>query len=214
MEEQRISVEPRQRILEAALDLFSEKGFSATGMRQIAKQADVNLAMINYYYGSKVKLLEAIIETALGKYEQMVQQCLLPDDDLTLEDRIRAYFREVVKLVRANYKLFRVTWTELHFDQPEISEFAATFLRERVLPKVVLFVMQQGSRMNPGLRPEMVGPTLPGLVASHFLIAPVYTRVTGLRLDDAFYEEFSEQLANMALYGLVGQRPEAKEGSP
>lgn len=214
MEEQKSSGEPRQRILEAALDLFAEKGFSATGMRQIARLAEVNLAMINYYYGSKSKLLEAIIETALGKYEQMVHKCLLPDDDLTLEDRIRAYFREVVKLVRANYKLFRVTWTELHFDQPEISEFAATFLRERVLPKVVMFVMQQGSRMNPGLRAEMIGPTLPGLVAAHFLIAPVYTRITRLSLDDDFYEQFAEQLANLALYGLVGQRPDTEEGSP
>lgn len=46
--------------MESAERLFSEKGFNGTSVRDIAEVADVNLAMISYYFGSKEKLLEAL----------------------------------------------------------------------------------------------------------------------------------------------------------
>src|SRR5690242_1769375 len=52
----------KEKILEAAEQLFAEKGFEGTSVRDIAQQADVNIAMISYYFGSKEKLLEALIE--------------------------------------------------------------------------------------------------------------------------------------------------------
>lgn len=52
--------EKQIKILEAAEKLFSDNGFNGTSVRDIAEAADVNLAMISYYFGSKDKLLEAI----------------------------------------------------------------------------------------------------------------------------------------------------------
>ena len=52
----------REHILIVAEALFGEKGFDGTSVRDIAQQAGVNLAMISYYFGSKEKLLEAMIE--------------------------------------------------------------------------------------------------------------------------------------------------------
>ncbi|HNP53387.1 MAG TPA: TetR family transcriptional regulator [Ferruginibacter sp.] len=46
----------RQHIIENAEILFADKGFEGTSVRDIAKQAGVNLAMISYYFGSKEKL--------------------------------------------------------------------------------------------------------------------------------------------------------------
>lgn len=48
-------------ILQAAEKLFAEDGFDGTSIRTIAKEANVNIAMISYYFGSKEKLLEALI---------------------------------------------------------------------------------------------------------------------------------------------------------
>ncbi len=48
------------QLIETAEKLFAEKGFDATSVREIAKVAGINLAMISYYFGSKEKLLEAI----------------------------------------------------------------------------------------------------------------------------------------------------------
>jgi AcrR family transcriptional regulator len=47
-------------ILEAAEKLFASQGFHGTSVRDIAHEADVNIAMISYYFGSKEKLIEAI----------------------------------------------------------------------------------------------------------------------------------------------------------
>jgi len=48
------------QIMEAAEKLFADKGFSGTSVRDIAETADINLAMVSYYFGSKEKLFEAM----------------------------------------------------------------------------------------------------------------------------------------------------------
>jgi hypothetical protein len=49
-------------ILYTAEELFANKGYNGTSVRDIAQEAGVNLAMISYYFGSKEKLLETIFE--------------------------------------------------------------------------------------------------------------------------------------------------------
>lgn len=48
-------------MLEVAERLFAEKGFEAVSIRELAKEAGVNVAMVSYYFGSKEKLFEALI---------------------------------------------------------------------------------------------------------------------------------------------------------
>lgn len=48
-------------ILQVAEKLFAEKGFDGTSIRDISKTAAINIAMISYYFGSKEKLLEAVV---------------------------------------------------------------------------------------------------------------------------------------------------------
>jgi AcrR family transcriptional regulator len=52
----------REHIITKAIELFSEKGFEGSSIRDLATIADVNIAMVNYYFGSKEKLYEAVIE--------------------------------------------------------------------------------------------------------------------------------------------------------
>lgn len=54
--------EKQELIITTAERLFSENGFTGTSVRDIATKANVNVAMISYYFGSKEKLLEAIFE--------------------------------------------------------------------------------------------------------------------------------------------------------
>ncbi len=51
----------KQRILDAAERLFGEEGFDGTSMRAVTAAADVNLAAVNYHFGSKAALLEAVV---------------------------------------------------------------------------------------------------------------------------------------------------------
>jgi AcrR family transcriptional regulator len=58
------------RILDAAEGLFMEHGFEATSMRQINSEASVNLAAINYHFGSKEDLFEAVLTRRLDPMNQ------------------------------------------------------------------------------------------------------------------------------------------------
>jgi len=54
--------EKQLAIIATAEKLFAEKGFDGASVRDIATEADVNVAMISYYFGSKEKLMEAVFE--------------------------------------------------------------------------------------------------------------------------------------------------------
>ena len=52
----------KEVILQSAIKLFGTNGFEGTSVRDIATDASVNVAMINYYFGSKEKLFESVVE--------------------------------------------------------------------------------------------------------------------------------------------------------
>ena len=56
----------KDRILDAAESLFADRGFGATSMRAITSAADANLAAVNYHFGSKESLIEAVFARRLG----------------------------------------------------------------------------------------------------------------------------------------------------
>ena len=59
--------ETRRRLIEAALDVFGRHGFEGASTRQIAKEADANLAAIVYHFGSKEALHIAVAEYIVGR---------------------------------------------------------------------------------------------------------------------------------------------------
>lgn len=59
-QEIRDNLATKARILDAAERLFADKGFDATSLRMITAEAAVNLAAVNYHFGSKAGLLEAV----------------------------------------------------------------------------------------------------------------------------------------------------------
>jgi AcrR family transcriptional regulator len=57
-----------ERILDAAEQLFAEKGFAETSLRLITSKAGVNLAAVNYHFGSKKALIQAVFSRFLGPF--------------------------------------------------------------------------------------------------------------------------------------------------
>jgi AcrR family transcriptional regulator len=62
----RVGTTTRERILDAAERLFAEKGFEATSLRSITQEAGVNLAAVHYHFGSKERLIRAVLERRLA----------------------------------------------------------------------------------------------------------------------------------------------------
>ncbi|OJF68100.1 TetR family transcriptional regulator [Alteromonas sp. V450] len=66
----------KRDILDAAEYLFSNQGFTQTSLREITARADVNLASVNYHFGSKKNLIQAVFKRYFDVLMPEVQQCL------------------------------------------------------------------------------------------------------------------------------------------
>jgi len=63
-----------ERILDAAEQLFAEKGFAETSLRLITSKAGVNLAAVNYHFGSKKSLIQAVFTRFLNPFVSSLEQ--------------------------------------------------------------------------------------------------------------------------------------------
>ncbi len=61
---------PKQRLLDAAEQLFAERGFEAVSVRDITKQSQANVAAVNYHFGSR----EQLIALAIARYLQPISE--------------------------------------------------------------------------------------------------------------------------------------------
>lgn len=93
----------RVHILDSAELLFAEKGFDGTSVRDIAGHAGVNLAMISYYFGSKEKLLVALIAHR-SSYTHGILEELNKDETLSPWDKIERLIDLYVDKIVNNYK--------------------------------------------------------------------------------------------------------------
>lgn len=195
----------KQRILDTAIRLFARQGFGATGMRELAREADVNLAMINYYFGSKLELLRAIFDHYFDQHEAVVTRLIALD--APPHERIRAAVGEMTQLFRDNPDLVRVAFTELPYDHPEFAEYKAERIRNMLAP-LITELMTAAQPLSPRpINPFVVGPTLMGALLFHFLMRPVLEKIIDADLGDEFYDLMASQQADMILYGIFGHPP-------
>ncbi|TDH26564.1 TetR/AcrR family transcriptional regulator [Segetibacter sp. 3557_3] len=99
------------QILETAEKLFASKGFDGTSVRDIAEEAGVNLAMISYYFGSKLKLMEAIFEKRSMNVRERVDH-LLQNSALEPMDKMYLLVDEYISRVMEKQQFFKIMLCE------------------------------------------------------------------------------------------------------
>lgn len=98
------TVTTEQKIIQAANKLFSQKGYAATKTRDIAEEAGTNLALLNYYFGSKENLYKKVVQEKLRLLLGAIGP-VLSDEHVTLEDKIRSITDEYTTLLLENEEL-------------------------------------------------------------------------------------------------------------
>lgn len=195
------AVEPKQRILKAAISLFAQKGFAAVGVREIAREANVNIAMISYYFDGKVGILKAVLEEFFEQYSHMLREAV--DEEKPADEGIRILIAHMVDFVRENTELAIVAYNELPLDLPELAELKVEKITQMI-------AIMSGLIKRFGLDPEdiyhlgMIGPSLISMVFMNFRIKSILKNVFKVKFDDAYYQDFKETIATLFLSGVQG----------
>jgi len=94
-------VSTEEKIKQAARKLFTEKGFDAVKTRDIADEAGINQALLNYYFRSKQKLFDIIMTE---NFEQFIQQLIpiMSSQDLPLEDVLGEVVASYIDMFKRN----------------------------------------------------------------------------------------------------------------
>jgi AcrR family transcriptional regulator len=104
--------EQRRFVLNVAAELFAEHGFADVTMAEIADAADVARASVFNYFGSKHALIEAITETVIVVYHEMLDEALA-DEDTSTPELVRWLYEQMGKGIESQRRFFRSVFREI-----------------------------------------------------------------------------------------------------
>ncbi len=91
----------KNKILDAAESLFAVQGFNGTSLREITSQAEVNLAAVNYHFGSKKELIKSVMSRYMNELSPLLESALIDvfeRDNLSLLEVFSAFIEPLLSL--------------------------------------------------------------------------------------------------------------------
>lgn len=137
----------KDHILDVAEKVFSELGYDGASTRLISGEANVNMAMLNYYFGSKEGLFIAIFERKINSFKTLLQN-ITEDDSLSAWDKLEGCIEKYIDRVIANSCFHKLINREVSLSKhPEITDKITDILMTNVLEfkKVIADGIDNGS---------------------------------------------------------------------
>ncbi|WP_440999567.1 TetR/AcrR family transcriptional regulator [Fodinibius sp. SL11] len=182
-------LQTEEQILEAAKQIFQERGFAGARMQEIADEAGINKSMLHYYFRSKDKLFQQVFQESIRQFFPEILQVL--NADLALVPKIE-------KLVETYYEMFR--------EQPHLPRFVIHEMNQHP-DRFKNFVTKEGFKMPEQfikqIRAEVEAGTMQKIDPREFIINtiglcvfPLIARPmieTVFEMNDEQYQQFLEQ---------------------
>lgn len=177
--ERKNDISTEEKIKEAARKLFMQKGFTATKTRDIAQEAGLNLALLNYYYRSKEMLFNIIIMESMGEFFSKMAQAV-NNKSTTLEGKFQKLTHEYISMIQQNPDLPL-------FILNEVSNPKSTFfdkVNKQVAPISSHLKAQMDEHMAHGKMDNVphlhIIANCISLIIFPFIGAPILKKVTGV----------------------------------
>ena len=191
-------MDKRSQILSAAEELFADKGFDGTSVRDIAHTAGVNLAMISYYFGSKEKLFESLVEYRSGYTAGVIEE-MARDEQTEPMEKMFKLIDFYVERILVNHRFHNIISRQ--FSTLENSEIKETLFKMKQknmeqIRKIINDGEEQGVFRK--VDPEMTVGTIIGTISQMTLSKDFYCRILGIVLKDPneFSPEWIDRLKN------------------
>jgi AcrR family transcriptional regulator len=192
----------KKRILQTAVSLFARHGFAETGMRKLAAKAEVNLSMVNYFFGSKKELLKEILDSFLSGYLAIAKEEL--GGPGALHSKLERFIASAIGYFDAERDSLIITISELPHDDPEIIEHKAGWARQMVEIVNREICLPHAAESGQFIPPTCLAPMLTSLMASRFLFAPVMEKVEPGSYKAVNTEVYTKIIARTFLQGITG----------
>lgn len=153
--------EKQIEILEVVERLFSENGFDGTSLRQIAKEAGINIAMVSYYFGSKDKMLDALIQYRMADFRLQLDAVM--HEDSSFDEKLEKIVELLVSRVHSKKRIYKI----LHFEFSNRSRADFEKLKAQKLDNYALFEQfikdgQDAGAFRTGINAALIIPTILG----------------------------------------------------
>ncbi|MFT3903670.1 MAG: TetR/AcrR family transcriptional regulator [Niabella sp.] len=156
-----------ERIKEAARKVFMQKGYAATRTRDIAEEAGINLALLNYYFRSKEKLFQEVMSE---KFRQLFSVVLpiINKEDLSLEKKLEILVENYIDLLLANQDLPLFVLSEIRVNPERFKEAVQI---QKILKDSSL--IRQLHEKRPDINPLQFVMSLLGMAIFPFVAKPI-----------------------------------------
>lgn len=181
-----IKTPAEQKIIEAARRLFTQKGYDAVKTRDIAREAGINLALLNYYFRSKEKLFELVMRGNMQEFFTSIL-LLINDRETSLEKKIELLVNKYIDVLSRNPALPLFVMTHMR-NNPQRLGFRAKF-RDSYLMKQVQEAVKQ-KKIAP-ITPANLIMNIVGLTIFPYIGKPMLLHVNGM--DERQFDELMQE---------------------
>lgn len=134
------------KIIEAAQELFMEKGFEKTNMSEIARKAGINRPALHYYFRTKDKMFEAVFSTLVGSFLPHLEDIFAKD--IPFMDKVQKVLDGYIVIFTQNPSLPQFILGEVNRDLEHLLETIRnlhfdTYLQS--IEKILISEMEKGN---------------------------------------------------------------------
>lgn len=194
-------VATRARILESAGQLFERHGFAATENKAVAEHAGVDTASINYHFGGRDGLYQAVLAQAHDRFIGLEDLARIAHADMAPDDRLEALIAMLVERISSQAGW---GWVLLSREVLTPSGHLAVALRQETLPKIDILLQIIGDITGIPKSDPAISCCLVSVIAPCAML--LLTRGESLPLNDSIGRIAPEELAGhfhrFALAGL------------
>jgi hypothetical protein len=191
---------PKQHILDTAVHLIARKGFHAVGVREIARNAGVNISMISYYFGGKVGILKAINEVYFERIVGILET--LSKEEKEHQDFFGKYLEQLIDFFIEKRDYCKVAILELPLEHPEIIDYKIKMIK--INKSFVKGNLKEKYNLLDKYEQVIIGPAFMGMAFSNFLLGELHQKITKIKFDKKFYKKYTETIRTLLFSGIKG----------
>ena len=197
--------EARARIAAAAEELFSARGFDGTAIRDIARKAGVNGAMIHYYFGNKEGLYRAMLEGAAKRVQSLLIETA--GGSGSTKERLARFVDAYAAYMLSQPNLVRILYREVLTGAKHIKQIAQQYAATNYT--MLRTTISEGVKRGElrAIDAELAPISLMGMVVIFQFLRPIISVALGkTEYDEAFVKRVAAHTIELFLYGATADR--------